>query len=82
MAQLVFWLLDFCFAFYWLSCRQLSCIVFIIFPGCKSFKGTFRVGRFASVPRKVLVVLQFSVSVILIIGTIVVYRQIHAKTGR
>ncbi|MBP6445275.1 MAG: ABC transporter permease [Saprospiraceae bacterium] len=39
-------------------------------------KGTFRVGRFASIPRKVLVVLQFTVSVTLVIGTIIVYRQI------
>ena len=44
-------------------------------------KGTFRVGRFASVPRKVLVVLQFTVSVTLIIGTIIVFNQIqHAKS--
>jgi putative ABC transport system permease protein len=50
------------------------------FQAVKVLKGTFRVGRFASIPRKVLVVLQFSVSVILIIGTIVVYQQIqHAK---
>ncbi|MBZ5856835.1 ABC transporter permease [Flavihumibacter profundi] len=50
------------------------------FQPVKVLKGTFRVGRFAAMPRKVLVVLQFSVSVVLIIGTIVVYRQIqHAK---
>ncbi len=50
------------------------------FNPVKVLKGTFRAGRFASVPRKVLVVLQFSVSVILMIGTIVVYQQIqHAK---
>ncbi len=43
-------------------------------------KGTFRVGKFASIPRKVLVVIQFTVSVTLIIGTIIVYRQIlYAK---
>ncbi len=43
-------------------------------------KGTFRTGRFATVPRKVLVVNQFAVSVTLIIGTIIVFRQIqHAK---
>lgn len=43
-------------------------------------KGTLRVGRFATLPRKVLVVLQFTVSIVLIIGTIIVYRQIkHAK---
>jgi len=50
------------------------------FQPLKVLKGTFKVGRFASVPRKVLVVLQFAVSVILIIGTIIVYQQIqHAK---
>ena len=43
-------------------------------------KGTLRTGRFAAIPRRVLVVLQFSVSVMLIIGTIIVYRQIeHAR---
>jgi len=50
------------------------------FQPLKVLKGTFRVGKFASVPRKVLVTVQFTVSVMLIIGTIVVYQQIqHAK---
>ena len=43
-------------------------------------KGTFRAGRGAVIPRQVLVVMQFTVSVTLIIGTITVYRQLrHAK---
>ncbi|WP_414618067.1 ABC transporter permease [Dyadobacter sp. 32] len=50
------------------------------FQPVKVLKGTIRQGRFAAVPRKVLVVLQFTVSVTLIIGTTIVYRQIeHAK---
>jgi putative ABC transport system permease protein len=50
------------------------------FQPVKVLKGTFRVGRLAGIPRKVLVVVQFTVSVTLIIGTIIVYRQIqHAK---
>jgi len=50
------------------------------FRPLKVLKGTFRVGRFASLPRKVLVVTQFTVSVMLIIGTIIVYQQIqHAR---
>ncbi len=50
------------------------------FQPLKVLKGTFKVGRFASVPRRVLVVIQFTVSVMLIIGTIIVYQQIqHAK---
>ncbi|WP_197933116.1 ABC transporter permease [Spirosoma aureum] len=51
------------------------------FQAVKVLKGTFRVGRFASIPRQVLVVVQFTVSVTLIIGTIIVFRQIeHAKS--
>jgi putative ABC transport system permease protein len=52
------------------------------FKPVKVLKGTFRVGRFASIPRKVLVVLQFTVSVILIIGTIVVFNQIQFAKNR
>jgi putative ABC transport system permease protein len=36
----------------------------------------FQVGKSASLPRQILVVLQFAVSLILIIGTTIVYRQI------
>lgn len=50
------------------------------FQPVKVLKGTFRVGRFAGVPRQVLVVVQFAVSVTLIIGTVIVYQQIqHAR---
>jgi len=50
------------------------------FQPLKVLKGTFSVGRFAAIPRQVLVVMQFTVSVTLIIGTIIVFRQIqHAK---
>ncbi|MVM33798.1 FtsX-like permease family protein [Spirosoma sp. HMF4905] len=52
------------------------------FQPVKVLKGTFRVGRFAAVPRKVLVVLQFTVSVTLIIGTIIIYRQIQYAKNR
>jgi putative ABC transport system permease protein len=51
------------------------------FQPVKVLKGTFRLGRLASLPRKVLVVVQFTVSVVLIIGTVVVYQQIqHARS--
>lgn len=50
------------------------------FRPIKVLKGTFKAGRFAALPRKALVVFQFTVSVALIIGTIIVFRQInHAK---
>jgi len=52
------------------------------FQPIKVLKGTFRVGRLAAVPRKVLVVVQFTVSVVLIIGTIIVFRQIQFAKNR
>jgi ABC-type antimicrobial peptide transport system permease subunit len=47
------------------------------FQAVKVLKGTFRVGRLAALPRKALVVVQFTVSVILIIGTVIVFRQVQ-----
>jgi ABC-type antimicrobial peptide transport system permease subunit len=52
------------------------------FNPVKVLKGTFRVGRLAAIPRKILVVLQFSVSIVLIIGTIVVFNQIQYAKNR
>lgn len=52
------------------------------FQPVKVLKGTFRVGRFASLPRKVLVVMQFTISVALIIGTIIVFQQIQFAKNR
>jgi putative ABC transport system permease protein len=52
------------------------------FRPIKSLKGAFIGGRFAVVPRKVLVVFQFVISVSLIIGTITVYRQIQFSKSR
>lgn len=50
------------------------------FQPVKVLKGTLHSGRFASIPRKVLVVVQFTVSIALVVGTIIVFRQIqHAK---
>ena len=52
------------------------------FQPVKVLKGTFRTGPYASIPRKVLVVLQFTISTTLIIGTIVVYKQIQHAQNR
>jgi ABC-type antimicrobial peptide transport system permease subunit len=47
------------------------------FRPVKVLKGAFKAGNRASLPRKVLVVAQFSISLSLIIGTLVVFRQIQ-----
>jgi putative ABC transport system permease protein len=52
------------------------------FRPVKVLKGTFKAGRFAAIPRKVLVVIQFSVSVILIIGTLIIHKQIQFAKNR
>src|SRR5450432_3853257 len=52
------------------------------FEPIKVLKGTFRLGKFASLPRKVLVVVQFTFSIALIIGTIIVFKQIQYSKNR
>ena len=52
------------------------------FNPVKVLKGSFRAGKLTIVPRKVLVVVQFTVSVALIIGTAAVYRQIQYAKDR
>jgi hypothetical protein len=51
------------------------------FRPIKVLKG-FKVSRLAAVPRKMLVVLQFTVSVALIIGVLVVFRQVGFSKNR
>lgn len=58
-------------AFYLSSFRPVSVL-----------KGTFRAGKLAVTSRRVMTGLQFTVSIILIIGTIVVYRQIQHGQNR
>jgi ABC-type antimicrobial peptide transport system permease subunit len=52
------------------------------FQPIKVLKGTFRAGRLAAIPRKVLVVVQFAVSVLLITGTVIVFKQIQYAKDR
>jgi putative ABC transport system permease protein len=52
------------------------------FEPVKVLKGPFRAGTGASTARKVLVVVQFTVSITLIIGTLIVFRQIGYARDR
>jgi len=52
------------------------------FQPVKVLKGKIQVGKSASTPRKILVTLQFGFSILLIIGTIVIYQQIQLVKGR
>ncbi len=52
------------------------------FNAVKVLKGTIKAGRLSVMPRKVLVVLQFSISITLIIGTLVIFQQIRYANDR
>jgi len=52
------------------------------FHPARVLKGAFKAGRFSAVPRKILVVAQFTVSITLIIGTLIVFKQIQFTKNR
>jgi ABC-type antimicrobial peptide transport system permease subunit len=52
------------------------------FQPVKVLKGVIQHGRTAALPRKIMVVVQFTVSVMLIMGTLVVYQQIEYARNR
>lgn len=52
------------------------------FNAGKVLKGSIQMGRWASMPRKVLVVVQFTCSIALIISTVIVYQQIQYVKNR
>jgi putative ABC transport system permease protein len=52
------------------------------FQPVKVLKGVLHSGNFATLPRKTLVIIQFTASVVLIIGTLAVFRQIQFARER
>ncbi|MEJ2004720.1 MAG: ABC transporter permease, partial [Cyclobacteriaceae bacterium] len=86
-------ILDYTNSKFWLAALGLILITGIVagsypafylsgFNPVRTLKGTINVGRKGSLPRKVLVVLQFAVAIILITGTFVIFQQIDLVRNR
>lgn len=83
LSNTLFWLILLLFTFITgLLSGSYPALYLSKFEPIKVLKGTFRVGRFASLPRKILVVVQFTFSIALIIGTAIVYKQIQFAKNR
>ncbi|MCE7040637.1 ABC transporter permease [Dyadobacter sp. CY312] len=82
-ANAYFWLFSIIFVFITsLLAGSYPALYLTSFQPIRVLKGTMRLGRFSSLPRKILVAVQFTVSITLTICTTVIYSQVQFAKNR
>jgi len=82
-ANPIFWLISIAFIMFTaLLAGSYPALYLSSFKPVEVLKGTFISGKYSGTPRKILVVVQFTVSVAFIIGTVIVMQQINFAKNR